>query len=104
MNITIDTMKKINATVKSGKYLTMGDLVGECGLDEGVLQMAVGDLAAQIKSMTGFFDAMNSYIAQLSNRLKMMSECYLAIQKLQLDNDMIEKTPEMPDPPIIWRG
>lgn len=104
MNITIGMMKKVNATVKSGSFLAMRDLIDECGLDEGVLQTAVGDLDAKVKSMSGFFDAMHKYVAQLDNRLKMMKECYQAIQKLQADNELIEITPEIPDPPIIWRG
>lgn len=105
MNITVDMMKKINAGIASKKYLTVKDIAAGCSLDAGALEAAADeDMDKQITSMTMFFDILSAYLAEIDNRMKMMNECYKAIQKLQMDNDMIQVTDETPDPAIIWRG
>lgn len=45
---------------------------------------------------------MDAYLKELHKRVKMLNECYMAIQKLQIENDIIEASQELPDPPIIW--
>lgn len=104
MIVTVDMMKRVNAAILSGKHMTKADLVDGCMLDQGALEAAVGALDAPIKTMTEFFEVLDEYIAELQNRLKMMGECYKAIQKLQIDNEIIKMTDEDTDPAIIWRG
>lgn len=104
MNISVEMMKRINAGIASKNYLTVRDMISGCDLDEKALEAAAGNLDTQLTTMTLFFDTLSSYLAEIDNRMKMMSECYKAIQKLQLDNDMIHISDETPDPAIIWRG
>lgn len=105
MIVSVAMMKKVNAGVMSGNYLTLDDVARGCSLDPSAMSSAAGgELDRPIKSMGEFFEALDAYIAEISKRLKMMSECYTAIQKLQIEHEMITKTDENPDPPIIWRG
>lgn len=102
--VTLEIMKKINAGIASQNFLTFEDILTGCSLDRGTLETVVEDLSKQVTSMSIFFDTMESYVAELDNRLKMMAECYKAIQKLQIDNQIISPTDEIPDPAIVWRS
>lgn len=104
MIVTVEMMKRINAGIASKKYLLMRDIANGCSLDPLALEAAIESLDTPVTSMSVFFDALSSYIIELENRMKMMSECYKAIQKLQIDNEIITVTDEDPDPAIIWRG
>lgn len=104
MNITVDMMKKVNAGIASKKYVTMQEVADQCALDPSVLEAAVDSLEAEITTMDMLFEALSKYLEELSGRLKMMLECYRAIQKLQIDNEVIYISDEHPDPAIIWRG
>jgi gamma-glutamylcysteine synthetase len=95
-------MKRINASVASGDFLPIREISKACMLDETILSSAVGDLDKPVKSMTFFFQALSSYLTELQKRVKMMSECYAAIQKLQMKHNVISVTADMPDPAIVW--
>ncbi|MDL2264693.1 hypothetical protein LJC31_08590 [Synergistaceae bacterium OttesenSCG-928-I11] len=103
MIVTVEVMKRVNASVASGNYMSTGELASACMLDETVLRSAVGDLDKPVKSMTVFFQALSSYLTELQKRVKMMSECYTAIQKLQMKHDLISATADAPDPAIVWQ-
>jgi hypothetical protein len=98
--ITIDILKKINGSIASGKFLTMGEIAQECCLDEKVLEVVAGDLNSGISSMNFFLKAMDAYLVETQKRVKMLNECYNAIQKLQLTHGIIKKGSG--DPPIFW--
>jgi hypothetical protein len=99
--ITIDILKKINGSIVAGELISMGEIAKECCLDEKVLEAVAGDLGKKISSMGFFLRTIDSYIIETRNRVKMLNECYQAIQKLQIDNGIIKKTADG-DPPILW--
>jgi hypothetical protein len=99
--ITIDILKKINGSIADGKFLTIGEIAKECCLDEKVLEVVSGDLGQNISSMNFFLDAMDAYLSETRKRVKMLGECYNAIQKLQLEHGVIDKSLGG-DPPILW--
>ncbi|MDR3354534.1 MAG: hypothetical protein LBO21_05805 [Synergistaceae bacterium] len=102
MVITVDILKKINRLIASGNYPTLGQVAAECSLDKKMLTHVCGDLGRTVPSMIFFFNAMESYLEETAKRLKMMSECYRAIQKMQIENGFI-KPQDKPDvTPIIW--
>jgi chromosomal replication initiation ATPase DnaA len=98
--ITIDILKKINGSIASGKFLTMGEIAQECCLDEKVLEVVAGDLNSNISSMNKFLKTVDAYLIETQKRVKVLSECYNAIQKLQVSHGIIKKGAS--DPPIIW--
>jgi hypothetical protein len=99
--ITIDILKKINGSIAAGEFLLMREIAKECCLDEKVLEAVSGDLGKEISSMGLFLKTIDLYIIETRNRVKMLNECYKAIQKLQIDNGVIKKTADG-DPPILW--
>jgi hypothetical protein len=99
--ITIDILKKINGSIAVGKLLTMSEIAKECCLDEKVLEVVCGDLALGVSSMTSFLRTIDAYLTETRKRVKMLNECYTAIQKLQIEHGVIDKT-ESEDPPILW--
>jgi hypothetical protein len=98
--ITIDILKKINGSIASGKFFTMGEIAQECCLDEKVLEVVGGDLNNNVTSMNTFLKTMDAYLSEMQKRVKMLNECYNAIQKLQLTHGVIKKGAG--DPPIVW--
>lgn len=104
MLVTVDVLKKMNDSIASGNPPLISDLISECALDEAILKESVGDLGKSISSMTVFFQTMTAYLAEVQKRVKVMSECYFAIQKLQLKYSIIEATPDVQDPPIVWNN
>jgi hypothetical protein len=98
----MEVLKKINASVASGNYLQVREISNECMLDETILRSAISDLDKPVKSMTFFFQVLSSYLAELQKRVKIMSECYTAIQKLQMKHSVISVTADVPDPAIVW--
>jgi hypothetical protein len=52
--------------------------------------------------MKFFLKIIDEYLSETQKRVKMLGECYHAIQKLQIEHGVIEKLPEGGDPPIIW--
>jgi hypothetical protein len=99
--ITIDILKKINGSIAAGELLTMGEIAKECCLDEKVLEVVSGDLGKKIASMGFFLNTIDSYLVETRKRVKMLNECYNAIQKLQIEHGVIKET-EGGDPPILW--
>lgn len=102
MIITIDMLRRINSSVASGDLLTLGQLAEECGLDVKILELLFGDLTQKVPSMAFFFNTMEDYLKELHKRIKILSECYTAIQRLQIENNIIEASQEASDPPIVW--
>ena len=102
MIISIEIMKRINATVTSGKHMPISQLVKECGLDADLLGLVAGDLEQPLTSMNLFFRMIASYLAEMQKRVKMMGECYTAIQKLQIEHKIIEVTADDKEPAIVW--
>jgi hypothetical protein len=100
--ITIDILKKINGSIASGKFLILGEIAKECCLDEKVLEVVAGDLSRGISSMGFFLKTMDAYLSEIQKRVKMLGECYNAIQKLQIEHGVIKKPPKDGDPPIVW--
>jgi hypothetical protein len=99
--ITIDILKKINGSIANGTLLTMREIAKECCLDEKVLGVVSGDLDKKVVSMNFFLNTIDAYLAETRNRVKILNECYSAIQKLQIDHGVIKKTADG-DPPILW--
>jgi hypothetical protein len=99
--ITIDILKKINGSITDGALLTMREIAKECCLDEKVLEVVSGDLEKKVASMRFFLKTIDAYLIETRNRVKILSECYSAIQKLQIDHGVIKKTGDG-DPPILW--
>jgi hypothetical protein len=99
--ITIDILKKINGSIADGKFFTMGEIAKECCLDEKVLEVVSGDLGQNVSSMNFFLNTMDAYLSETRKRVKMLSECYNAIQKLQLEHGVIDKS-SGEDPSILW--
>lgn len=102
MIITIDILKKINGSIASNTFYTIRELARECYMDEKVLEVVTGDLGREVSSMGNFLEMVELYIVEMQKRVRILNECYHAIQKLQVDNGIIDKTGEIPDPPIIW--
>jgi hypothetical protein len=100
--ITVDILKKVNSSLVSGNHLTLGQIAEECSLDEKMLMHVCGDLGRKVSSMGFLFSTLDSYLEEVSKRMKMMSECYRAIQKMQIENGIV-KPFEKPDAtPIVW--
>jgi hypothetical protein len=99
--ITIDILKKINGSIAGGRFLTMREIAKECCLDEKVLEVVSGDLGRDVSSMNFFLKTMDAYLSETRKRVKMLNECYSAIQKLQIDHGVIDKSAGG-DPPILW--
>ncbi|MDR1965654.1 MAG: hypothetical protein LBQ36_02990 [Synergistaceae bacterium] len=102
MVITIDILKKINSSIASGSFMTMRELACDCYLDEKILERIFGSLEQPVRSMGLFFSTINQYIAEMQKRVKMLNECYTAVQKAQIAGSAIKATQKNPDPPIIW--
>jgi hypothetical protein len=102
MVITVDILKKINRLIASGNCPTLSQVAEECSLDEKMLTHVCGDLGRTVPSMVFFFSAMESYLEEMGKRLKMMSECYRAIQKMQIENGFIKPLDKPDVTPIIW--
>ena len=99
MRITVDILKKINSSVATGDLLPIGQFAKECGLDEDLLKTVAGSLDEPVVSVNYFFATMESYVSEVQKRIRMLSECYSAIQKLQMDNGIIKNGDQ---PAIIW--
>ncbi|MDR1650478.1 MAG: hypothetical protein LBR87_01670 [Synergistaceae bacterium] len=102
MVITIDIMKKINGAIASGSMVSLREIAKECYLDERLLESVIGEIDGPVKSMKFFFSCIERYITETQKRVKMLDECYTAIQQAQLKAKAINATKELPDPPIIW--
>jgi hypothetical protein len=102
MIITIDMMKKLNDSLAEAKPLSFLELAKECYLDEKLLSFIIGELDKPVPSMKMFFSAMDDYLAEMRKRVKMLDECYTAIQKAQIEQSIITATSDSPDPPIVW--
>ena len=102
MIINIEVMKRINASVASGSYMPISQLEKECALDGDVLKVVAGDVEKPVTSLNFFFRTISAYLAEMQKRVKMMDECHAAIQKLQIENKIIEATEENPEPAIVW--
>jgi hypothetical protein len=100
MIITIDIMKKINNSIASAKYMSLSDMAKECYLDEKLLESVVGELDKPLTSMRAFFSMIEEYITATQKRVKMLNECYNAIQRAQIDSGAIAA--DVQDPPILW--
>lgn len=103
MLITVEILKRVNGSIATGTPMSLHDLIPECALDEAVLKEAMGNLDKPVSSMSVFFEAMIAYVDEVQKRVKVMSECYNAIQKLQMKYSLIEATSDLPDPPIVWK-
>jgi hypothetical protein len=79
----------------------MGEIAKECCLDEKLLEVVSGDLSQNISSMNYFLKTVDAYLTETRKRIKMLNECYNAIQKIQLEHGVIDKN-EDGDPPILW--
>jgi hypothetical protein len=99
--ITIDILKKINGSIADGKFLTMKEIAKECCLDEKILEVVSGDLGKSVSSVNFFLKTMDAYLSETRKRVKMLNECYSAIQKLQIDHGVISNSAQG-DPPIVW--
>jgi hypothetical protein len=95
-------MKKINGAIASGNYASLREIASECCLDEKILESVIGEIDKPIKSMKFFFSMVDQYIQEVQKRVKMLGECYAAVQMAQLGSSAIKKTKELPDPPVIW--
>jgi hypothetical protein len=100
--ITVDILKKINNSIASGNYLTIGQIAKECSLDEKMLTHVCGDLSRYITSMGFLFSTIDSYLEEMHKRMRMMGDCYRAIQKMQLDNGVIKPWQNPAETPILW--
>ncbi|MDR1917264.1 MAG: hypothetical protein LBQ58_11915 [Synergistaceae bacterium] len=102
MIITIDIMKKLNDSFATNSLMSFADMAKECYLDEKLLSFLIGELDMPITSMKIFFATIDEYLAEMQKRAKMLSECYTAIQHVQIEQSIIKTTPDVPDPPILW--
>ncbi|MDR1471924.1 MAG: hypothetical protein LBS75_05315 [Synergistaceae bacterium] len=102
MIITIDIMKKLNDSLVSSSPLSFADLAKECYLDEKLLACLIGELDRPVTSMKTFFSAVDDYLVEMRRRVKMLDECYTAIQHAQMEQAIITVTPDDPAPPIVW--
>lgn len=102
MIINVEIMKKINSTIDSGDFMPISQLEQECALDANVLKIVTEDLDKPLTSMNFFFKILLAYIGEMEKRVKMMDECYAVIQKLQIENKIIDATPDNQEPAIIW--
>jgi len=102
MVITIDIMKKINGSIASGNFISLREIARDCYLDEKIFESITGELDRPIKSMKFFFSSIDQYILETQKRVKMLGECYSAVQAAQLSGNVIKATNELSDPPILW--
>lgn len=102
MIISVEIMKNINSAIASGNFIPISQLEQDCALDGNILKTVAGDVDKPITSMSLFFSTIASYLSEVQKRVKMMNECYAAIQKLQIKHNIIEATAENQEPAIIW--
>lgn len=102
--VTVEVLKKINGSLVSGQAFTVGDMARECALDEAILKAVEKDLSRPLESVNAFFQLMASYLSEMQKRVKIMSECYTAIQKLQIKHAVISTSAERQFPPIVWEN
>ena len=102
--VTVEVLRKINSVLASGQVFSVADMARECSLDETILKVVEKDFSRPLESVNAFFRLVSAYLAEMQKRVKIMDECYTAIQQLQLKHAVIKASTGVQNPPIVWEG